>query len=162
MFLLDVDGVLNPFAATRCPEGFGEYVMFADEEPVRLCSAHGQWIIELGRLFDVAWATGWNEEANRLLAPVLGIPPLPVVAMPRSPFHPREKVPAIAAFTAGRPAVWVDDAHTPEARDWARRRREPTLLITIDPEIGLCRDSVDEALAWVREIEHAPRAAPLA
>jgi hypothetical protein len=158
LLLLDVDGVLNPFAATRCPPGFGEYAMFADEDPVRLCPAHGQWIIELGRLFDVAWATGWNDEANRLLAPVLGIPPLPVLTMPRA-FQPRDKVPVIAAFAARRPAVWIDDAHTPEALDWANGRREPTLLITVDPAIGLGRASVDEVLRWVEELGGEPRTA---
>ncbi|WP_248959787.1 hypothetical protein [Sphaerisporangium perillae] len=133
--------------------------MFDDEEPIRLCPAHGQWITELGRLFDVAWATGWNEEANRLLAPVLEIPPMPVLAMPRVPFQPRDKVPVIAAFAAERPAVWIDDAHTPEALDWAEDRHEPTLLITIDPEIGLDRASVDVALRWVQGLERAPRPA---
>ncbi|GAA4591643.1 hypothetical protein GCM10023194_51450 [Planotetraspora phitsanulokensis] len=159
LLLLDVDGVLNPFAAARCPPGFDEYAMFDDEEPVRLCPEHGRWISELGRLCDVAWATGWNDNANRLLAPVLGIPPLPVLAMP-APFQPRDKVPVIAAAAAGRPAVWIDDAHTPEALDWAGGRREPTLLVAIDPAIGLGRTAVDEVLRWVTELDRPPRPAP--
>ncbi|GAA3078634.1 HAD domain-containing protein [Streptosporangium carneum] len=160
VLLLDVDGVLNPFAAPRCPPGFGEYAMFVDEDPVRLCPAHGRWITELGRLFDVVWATSWNDDANRLLTPVLGISPLPVLTMPQAPFRPGAKVPVIAAYAAERPAVWIDDAHTPEALDWAENRQEPTLLITIAPEIGLSRASVDEALRWNGELERAPRTAP--
>jgi hypothetical protein len=107
----------------------------------------------------VAWATSWNDDANRLLAPILGIPPLPVLTMPSAPFQPLDKVPVIAAAAAERPAVWIDDAHTPEALDWARDRREPTLLITIDPEIGLGREAVDEALRWVTELDRPPRTA---
>ncbi|WP_283136720.1 hypothetical protein [Rhizohabitans arisaemae] len=160
LLLLDVDGVLNPFAAVRCPPGFGEHAIFPDEDPIRISPAHGPWIIELGRLFDVMWATSWNDEANRFLAPLLEMPPLPVLAMPQA-CHPREKVPVIATFSAKRSLVWIDDAHTPEALDWAGNRHEPTLLITIPPEIGLTRASVDEALRWVNELEHvAPAASP--
>ena len=66
--LLDVDGVLNPYGTAACPEGFTEYDLFPGEEPVRLCPVHGEWISELRHVFDVAWATAWNDEANRLLA----------------------------------------------------------------------------------------------
>jgi hypothetical protein len=37
VLLLDIDGVLNPFAAARCPAGYTEYDLFPGEEPVRLC-----------------------------------------------------------------------------------------------------------------------------
>jgi hypothetical protein len=50
----------------------------------------GEWISQLRRVFDVAWATAWNDDANRLLAPLLGIAPIPVVIMPPPPdprFH---------------------------------------------------------------------------
>jgi len=77
--LLDVDGVLNPYGTATCPEGFTEYDLFPGEEPVRLRPAHGEWISELRHVFDVAWATAWNDDANRLLAPLLGITALPVV-----------------------------------------------------------------------------------
>jgi hypothetical protein len=91
--LLDVDGVLNPYGTVTCPEGFTEHDLFAGEEPVRLCPAHGEWITELRHVFDVAWATAWNDDANRLLAPLLGIAALPVVTMPSPPFQPRDKIP---------------------------------------------------------------------
>jgi hypothetical protein len=80
--LLDVDGVLNPYGTATCPDGFTEYDLFPGEEPVRLCPAHGEWITELRHVFDVAWASAWNDDANRLLAPLLGIAALPVVTMP--------------------------------------------------------------------------------
>jgi hypothetical protein len=81
-----VDGVLNPYGTVQCPEGFTEYDLLPGEEPVRLCPAHGEWISVLWQVFDVAWATAWNDNASRLLAPLLGIAAIPVVTMPSPPF----------------------------------------------------------------------------
>jgi hypothetical protein len=148
--LLDVDGVLNPYGTAKCPDGFTEYDLFPGEEPVRLCPAHGKWISELQHVFDVAWATAWNDDANRLLAPLLGIAALPVVTMPPAPFQPRDKVPPIARFAGQRPAVWMDDLHPAEAWTWSTGRHEPTLLIAVAPATGLTRQAVDQALTWVR------------
>lgn len=149
LLLLDVDGVLNPFAAEACPDGYEEFPFFPDEEPpIRLCQAHVAWLRELGGHFEIVWATGWGDEANRLIAPVLGLPRLAYIRFPPAPFEPREKVPAIAAYSGDRPAAWIDDALTPEARAWAAGRQAPTLLVDIDPALGLTRPAVDRALAW--------------
>ncbi|MFE3944473.1 HAD domain-containing protein [Streptomyces sp. NPDC059118] len=149
LLLLDVDGVLNPFAAHSCPEGYREYAFFPGEEPpVRLCDAHGHWLAALGRDFELVWATGWEDQANTFIAPVLNLPILPIVRFPPVPFDPAEKVPAIDAFVGERPAAWVDDAHTPEAWSWARSRTAPTLLVTSDPARGLTRTMVEDLLCW--------------
>jgi hypothetical protein len=157
LFLLDVDGVLNPFAATACPPGYTEHDLFAGEEPVRLCLAHGSWLRELAAQFELVWATAWGAEANRLLTPLLGLPELPFIAFSLSiPFNPREKLPAIITYAGHRPVVWIDDAlHADdalqsEARAWAASRHPPTLLLGIDPAIGLTRATVDQALHWAR------------
>lgn len=150
VLLLDVDGVLNPYGTPECPVGFTEHDLFPGEEPVRLCLTHGEWITELRQVFDVAWATGWNHEANRLLAPLLGIMALPVVTMPPVPFESRDKIPAIAQFVGQRPAVWIDDLHTPEAWTWSTTRQEPTLLIPVTPATGLTRGAVNHALTWAK------------
>jgi hypothetical protein len=59
-----------------------------------------------------------ERQANRLLAPLLGIAPMPLVRMPTGPFEPRDKVPPVAARADGRAAVWIDDLHrtTPSGR----------------------------------------------
>ena len=155
---MDVDGVLNPFPG--CPSGFREYDFFAeDDEPVRLAEIHREWLHELAESFTIVWATGWGQDANRLLCPHFDLPALPVVAFPPVPFHPAAKVQSIAAFTAAKvPAIadlareqavaWVDDVVTPEARRWAQARSHPTLLVEVDHRIGLTRDAVDSLLAW--------------
>jgi hypothetical protein len=151
---MDVDGVLNPFP--DCPPGFREYALFPDDdEPVHLARVHGAWLTELGETFDIAWATGWGANANRVLGPFFGLPEYPVVALPQIAFVPLDKLPAVAAFVGDRAAAWVDDVVTQEAREWALARPAPTLLAEIDPAEGLTRRVVDRLLGWPREIELA-------
>jgi hypothetical protein len=113
IIFLDLDGVLNPFAAPTCPSGYQERVFFDGEPPERYCPAHGDWIRELAAVGEVWWATGWGQHANDLYLPLLGVvEPLPVVRFPPVPFVPELKIPAIDAVAGGRPAVWIDDNHT--------------------------------------------------
>jgi hypothetical protein len=148
LVLVDVDGVLNPFAAPACPPGYTEHDFFPGEEPVRMCPAHGSWLQELATRFQLVWATAWGEHANRLLAPLLQLPVLPVIAFPPVPFHPRDKLPPIIRYAGRRPLAWIDDALPPEAHAWAASRRTPTLLISVDPAEGLTRPVIDRALQW--------------
>lgn len=148
LLLLDVDGVLNPFAAPACPPGYQEYEFFPGEEPIRLSAAHRIWLQELAARFQIVWATGWGANANRLLAPFLQLPQLPVIGLPPAPFAPRDKVPAVAAFAGDSPLAWIDDALAPEAHAWASERHAPTLLIDIDPAEGLTRPTVEQCLRW--------------
>ncbi len=63
-----------------------------------MCAAHGPWLHELAARFRIVWATAWGDEANRLLAPLLQIPGLPVIAFPPVAFDSRDKLPAIARY----------------------------------------------------------------
>jgi hypothetical protein len=148
LLLLDVDGVLNPFAAPACPPGYSEHEFFPGEDPVRLCPAHGPWLRELAARFQLVWATAWGASANRLLAPVLHLPELPVIRFPPPPFRPRDKLPPIVSYAGSRPLIWIDDMHPPEAHAWAASRRVPTLLIGIDPAEGLTRPVIEQSLCW--------------
>lgn len=148
LLLLDVDGVLNPFAAPACPPGYTEHEFFPGEDPVRLCPAHRPWLQDLATRYQIVWATAWGADANRLLAPLLQLPGLPVIRFPPVPFHPRDKLPPIIRFAARRPLTWIDDAHPPEAHVWAANRRVPTLLIGIDPAEGLTRPVIEQSLQW--------------
>ena len=110
LLLLDVDGVLNPYAAATCPDGYAEYEFFAGEEPVRVCPEHGRWLRELATRFELTWA-----------------------------------------IAGDRPLAWLDEALAPEVREWAAERHVPTLLIDVDPAIGLTRQAVDECLGWASD-----------
>jgi len=161
LLFLDVDGVLNTYGTVSPPPGFIDHDLFPeDDEPVRLNPGHGPWLAELMTVADLAWATSWNGEAKRRLAPILGIPPLPVVTMPSPPFRPADKVPRIDAYAGDRPAAWIDDLHTSTARNWAATRPFPTLLITADPAVGLTRAAVDRVLAWAAALPPSAEIAP--
>jgi hypothetical protein len=153
LLLLDIDGVLNPYAAAACPEGFREQILFPGEDPVWIGDAHAAWLKELSEAFEIVWASGWGEDAH-LLADILSLPRLPLVRFPPVPFDPEEKLPAIVAYVEHRPAAWVDDALPRAAYEWAASRGSPTLLIGIDPAIGLRREHVDRLLAWAGELRH--------
>lgn len=148
LLLLDVDGVLNPYAASTCPAGYTEHRFFRGEDPVRLCLAHGPWLQELAARFQLVWATAWGREANRLLAPLLQLPQLSTVPFPPIPFDPLEKLEAVVRYVGDRPVAWIDDALTPEAYAWAAKRAAPTLLISIDPADGLTRLAIERVLRW--------------
>ncbi len=152
LLLLDVDGVLNPYGWRRLPAGYEPHALFACEQPVAINPDHGVWIAEAARLLDLAWVSSWNDEANRWLAPLLGIPPLPVVAMPTPPFEAAEKVPLVAAYAGERPTAWIDDLHGPEATAWADDRIAPTLLVSTDPAVGLTRPVIDRVLGWANRL----------
>jgi hypothetical protein len=148
LLLVDIDGVLNPYGAPGPPPGFVEHELFAGEEPVRVWAGHGDWLRELGSRFSLVWATAWGEEANRRLAPLLGLDPLPVIPFPPLPFPPEGKLPAVSQYVGAQPLAWIDDALTPEAHAWAAHRAAPTLLLDIDPAAGLTRAEVDQCLTW--------------
>ena len=148
LLLLDVDGVLNPFAALGCPPGYTEHEFFPGEEPVRLSPAHGRWLQELSTRFQLVWATAWGSEANRVIAPLLRLPELPVIRFPPPPFEPLDKLAPITEYAGQRPLVWIDDQHTPQAHEWAAQRGVPTLLISVDPAEGLTRPVIDQSLQW--------------
>ncbi len=153
ILFVDIDGVLNPFAGP-CPLGFAEVDLLPDDdEPVRICTAHGGWLDHLSESFDLIWATAWTEEERRLLRTVLHHPDFVAAAtMPPKPFHPRRKLETIRDLASYRSAAWIDDMITDEARTWASGRQEPTLLLEADPSVGMTRTQVDELIEWAASL----------
>jgi hypothetical protein len=130
LLLMDVDGPLNPFDArwfvSRTPrDGYS----FHQLKPaggqtywVALNPTHGRRLEELSAVYDLAWATTWGEDANRLIAPIVGLPTdLPVVPL----LQPRFRIPGvfwkteqIAEWVGPRPFAWFDDEINRATRDW--------------------------------------------
>ena len=107
LLLLDVDGVLNPFAAkpTARPPGYRTYRYTADGGWYRGPSArrhaglriwlhpgHGPRLRELATAanLELAWVTTWLHDANRYVGPAIGLPglPLPVIEFPAADLAP--------------------------------------------------------------------------
>ena len=159
LLFVDIDGVLNPYEGV-CPEGFVEHRIFPqDDEPVRICASHGEWLHELSTCFELAWASSWTATDRATLATVLDLPELVgAVNLPLGQFDPALKVPAVDLLAEQRPLAWIDDVLTPEAWAWAADRISPTLLVPVDPSIGLTRTQVDELITWAAESPGSPPA----
>ncbi|WP_329899838.1 MULTISPECIES: hypothetical protein [unclassified Streptomyces] len=161
-----MDGPLNPYAAKpeRRPAGYSTHRMkpqgWLDQHPgepaayvkplrVWLNEEHGRRLRELGRLYDLVWATTWGAEANTYIGPVLGLPELPVVEWPGAartqpldttswPAGLFWKTPHLVEHAAGRPFAWVDDELSVIDRTFVTGRHgSHALLHRIDPRLGL-------------------------
>jgi hypothetical protein len=163
LLLLDVDGVLNPFAAKpgHIPPGFSEHTLLGYR--VLLTPRHGEWLARLGDRFELVWATTWEHEANTLIAPRVGLPTdLAVITFGELDQNAGWKLPAVEHFCGDRPAAWIDDDLGREAENWARSRAAPTLLLRADPGVGLARRHIkalerfSDRLAGADEIATGP------
>jgi HAD domain in Swiss Army Knife RNA repair proteins len=148
VLLVDVDGVLNPWHAERCPAGYSEYDFFPGER-VLLSPGHGELLTSLASAYELVWATAWEHRANKLICPVLAMPELPVIEFPLSGRDVDfRKLPAVIDAIGERPCAWIDDAHQPDHYTWARERAVPTLLIDIDPAVGLTSGVIATLADW--------------
>ena len=157
VLLVDVDGVLNPWLAERCPDGFSEYDFFPGER-VLLSPAHGPLLTSLASAYELVWATAWEHRANRHICPVLALPELPVIEFPVSGRDLSfRKLPAVVEAVGDRPCAWIDDAHAPDHYTWADGRDAPTLIIDIDPAVGLTRDVISRLADWAAGLRGHPQ-----
>ena len=137
--LLDVDGVLNPLSVAK-PSGFTRYELLGYK--VWLSTQHGEWLRTLTKWFDLVWATTWEHQAPRLIAPRVGLPEMPVIELDRGAVDNTWKLRDVQRFVAGRPLAWVDDDLWADAFAWAEAREQPTLLIRPFATVGLTEEHV--------------------
>ncbi|NED04518.1 hypothetical protein G3I55_22955 [Streptomyces sp. SID6648] len=158
LLFLDVDGPLNPYAAQpeRRPEGYTTLRVPTDSgisadrgglsarrRPLRvwLNPAHGPALLGLG--YELCWATTWMAEANRWIAPTLGLPELPFVDFGDALFRERPdgvhwKTGPLVDYASGRPFAWVDDEQSePDHAYVATHHEGPGLLHHVNPRLGL-------------------------
>nr|WP_238355616.1 HAD domain-containing protein [Kribbella sandramycini] len=148
--LLDVDGPLNPrepsaeFVRHEIVEGDRSWT-------VHLNPSHGAELRDLVTTFDLVWASSWEQGANRLLAPLLGLPQLPTIEWPdRTPIPTSSwKTPYVAAWVGERPFVWLDDGV--DERDIAYFARPCQLVHRVDSQTGLTPGDFAVVRAWQRE-----------
>lgn len=136
VLLIDVDGVLNPFAARRTKPAFTMHQLAG--YPVRLNPAHGPALLAFADRFDLVWATTWEDQANTLIGPILGLPKLPVIHFDFAASKDH-KWPDIDRFIGDRPAIWLEDDARVGDNAWAQRRnlKIPTRIIKTNPGSGL-------------------------
>ncbi len=143
LLFLDVDGPLIPFRARRALDTTDATSSTpALENPLldRLDPADGYRLRGLG--CELVWATTWMADANEVVAPRLGLPPLPVVDFPDDDEVPARglhwKTTFLVVWAAGRTFVWLDDEISDTDRRWVEIHHEGSALLhRVDPFVGL-------------------------
>lgn len=162
LILLDVDGVLNAF---RRP-GPGWRSHRRSGFHLWLNPAHGPALLKLAAELDceLVWATTWEHTANSEIAPLVGLPELPVIEVggPRQlpDTNVMWKTPAVADYVSGRPFLWFDD--DVDLNDMAYLASHDNVgefqLIVTDGDDGLTDQNLTEAAAWLSQWKGAHRA----
>ncbi|HTY96715.1 MAG TPA: hypothetical protein VMB91_06715 [Solirubrobacteraceae bacterium] len=148
--MVDIDGVISLFGVPErddegdtAPRGSLHAV---DGTVHFLSSTAAGHLLELSGLYELVWASGWEERADEHLPRLLGLPPgLPHVRFEREPGNSGAhwKLEAIEAFAGDRALAWVDDCFNDACHRWAAARPVPTLLVSTEPRDGLTvRESV--------------------
>jgi hypothetical protein len=129
LLLLDVDGVVCPLGKTATEQVAiaSTYVSLSHHRLLPV------WLAELAEVFELVWATTWEHDANAILAPLLGLPDLPVIGFKGTVVGPGEtvKLPSVRRFVGDRAFAWVDDRLGVDAMAWAAHRPVATLLRNI-------------------------------
>jgi hypothetical protein len=175
--MVDIDGVISLFGGWQAPAwdraggpGGGRPVDGSlhsiDGTPHFLSATAAAHLLDLAALFELVWASGWEERANEHLPRLLGLPPgLPFLRFERRMGNPPTrsnahwKLDAIDAYAGERPLAWVDDALNDACHEWARARsqRAPTLLVETVPERGLTEREAERLAHWAHSL---PRVSP--
>jgi HAD domain in Swiss Army Knife RNA repair proteins len=152
---LDVDGVISLFGfegpLDRAP---GRFHMI---DGITHCIPDevGDRLRRLSEVYEIVWATGWEDRANDRLPAILGFDgDLPYLTFGgRARFGTAHwKVEAINEYAEGRPLAWIDDCLDDTCHTWAAQRDEPTLLVPVEPDCGLQEAQVEALLSWAREV----------
>lgn len=161
LLFLDVDGPLIPFGSSYGhPQAApADAPTSADQgNPLlnRLDPEVGARLMALN--CRLVWATTWMEEANEVVAPLIGLPNLPVVQWPdtgteEDPRGLHWKTRPVVEWADGRPFIWVDDENSAMDRLWvAAGHPGPSLLHHVDPAKGLEESDFCALAAWLRAV----------
>jgi hypothetical protein len=169
--LLDVDGVFIPFpeADGTTPATHTRHDVVptgrAPDAPVTiwLNPGHGTLLMHVIRtgLVTPVWCTSWRQDATTLIGPLLGLPTLPYVDLPRPQIttsHPNGylwKRDHVDTWLGDAPTIWVDDDFTSLDHAWAAERTtrgQATALVQPDPHVGLLAEHLVEVLAWAARL----------
>ncbi len=141
LLFLDVDGPLLPFGATPTDAALRELGSLLAALPC-----------------DLVWATTWDHTANEVIAPRLGIAPLPVVDWLETDaqddwFGLHWKTRSVVAWADRRAFAWIDDEVTDRDREWITANHPGhALLHAVDAHSGLTGEDVASVRYWLRLI----------
>jgi hypothetical protein len=178
VWLLDIDGVVNalsrgPVAGSWPSDQWVQRAVAADIPgsgrmvlPIFVAQPVLDFIARVIRTgaAEVIWHSTWREAAVSDLAPVLGLPAMPISVAPEWTHRPERiwwKLPAAQRVVqSGRRLVWTDDDIAVVPDQVADVAAHPdTLLISPDPQAGLTADNL-RSIADFIGIETTPEPTP--
>ncbi|WP_328944243.1 hypothetical protein OG259_24680 [Streptomyces sp. NBC_00250] len=157
LLFLDVDGTLLPYGGAQLPSTLEEWDRWqrpTNPQLAKVAREHGPRLSALP--CEPMWATAWMHDANKVMAPLLGIPELPVVPLPAAPEEDDPgvlhwKTRALVELAAGRPFVWVDDEIGDLDRTWvSAHHKGPALLHRVNSTTGLTSADLAAVDDWLR------------
>jgi hypothetical protein len=151
---VDVDGVISLFGFDGPIEDLGGRFHLIDGMAHCISEVAGAQLLRLARVYELVWATGWEERANDHLPLILGLPgELPCLRFDgRARFGTAHwKLEAIDEYAGRRPLAWVDDSLDESCHAWAAAREAPTLLVPTESHIGITDAHTEALLSWARE-----------
>lgn len=155
LILVDIDGVLNVVASSaqrrrlRHHEGWrqqrvelpeGQFLLFWNPAVAPLLL---QLAAETGA--ELAWGTTWEQDANLVVGPLMGLPELPFVPVAGFP----HKASAVVPWTGGRPFVWFDDESGAAEITAGLAGSQPHLVVQVDEREGLSEKHLGPARDWL-------------
>jgi hypothetical protein len=150
---VDVDGVISLFGFEGPLEQAPGRFHLIDGIAHCISDTAGAQLVRLYDVYELVWATGWEDRANDHLPQILGLPTnLPVLRFDgRARFGTAHwKLEAIDAYTGNRPLAWVDDSLDETCHAWAANRQAPTLLVPTESDVGITESHTEALLAWAR------------
>jgi hypothetical protein len=152
---IDIDGVISLFGFDEPPASSVARFELIDGMVHCISLQAGERLRRLEGLYDMVWATGWEEKANDYMPNVLGMPELPFLTFKGAARFGSAhwKLAPLDKYGKGRALAWIDDSFDESCYDWARDRREPTLLVPTESGIGLEEAHTEALIAWARSLE---------
>jgi hypothetical protein len=149
---VDVDGVVSLFGFDEPPQKSEARFEMVDGMLHCISLAAGERLQRLSEAYELLWATGWEDRANRHLTGLLGLPELPYLTFGGAARFGSAhwKLGPLEEYARGRALAWIDDSFDESCYEWARAREESTLLVPTEPHIGLDEVQVEALTAWAR------------
>jgi hypothetical protein len=154
LLAIDVDGVISLFGFEEPPPPDLTRFELVDGMVHCISLASGERLRRLGELYDMVWATGWEEKANYYLPNMLGLPELPFVTFGGAARFGSAhwKLQPLDEYCESRPVAWIDDSFDESCYEWARTREAPTLLVPTESALGLEEAHTEALLAWAESL----------